>query len=201
MNNKDNKENKDNIVLFCTGAITGAILVFLLYLLIAYGSKTILPKENEYEVKYGRVTSETTIETDDGHVCGYDTDYAENTNVIIVFKIADKTNLEKYEPIIVKPILEREMNARVFNIESEFDLDNLYKNLESETRLGTVIIEVSRGTVLDNEGNGNDEFGYYRKYDAEKFPPGTLVESVFVYDPTSTAPDSILFRVDTEITR
>lgn len=77
------------------------------------------------------------------------------------------------------------------------DFDALTPILEN--RNGNIIIEVSNGTVLDSDGNGTDDCGYYRHYDVEKFSPGDYIQSVFIYNPDTNSTDDILYRVDTLI--
>lgn len=87
--------------------------------------------------------------------------------------------------------------TKVFYICSESDHEKLLDALE--TRDGKIIIEVSSGTVLDNEGNGQDICGYYVKYDSERFSAGDQVRSVFVYNPKTNYIDDIISRTDTLI--
>lgn len=68
---------------------------------------------------------------------------------------------------------------KVFYIGSVSDHEKLLDALE--TRNGKIIVEMSSGTVLDDEGNGQDICGYYIKYDSERFSAGDQVQSVFVY--------------------
>lgn len=86
---------------------------------------------------------------------------------------------------------------KVFYIGSVSDHEKLLDALE--TRNGKIIVEVSSGTVLDNEGNGKDICGYYIKYDSERFSAGDQVQSVFVYNPDTNAIDDIVSRTDTLI--
>lgn len=51
----------------------------------------------------------------------------------------------------------------VYHVTTEKEYDTLFNALEN--RDGKVIIEISYGTVADNDGNGTDDFGYYRHYD------------------------------------
>lgn len=87
--------------------------------------------------------------------------------------------------------------TEVFYISFASDHEKLLDALE--TRNGKIIIEVSSGTVLDNEGNGQDICGYYIKYDSERFSAGDQVQSVFVYNPDTNAIDDIVSRTDTLI--
>lgn len=84
--------------------------------------------------------------------------------------------------------------TEVFYISSESDHEKLLDALEN--RNGKIIIEVSSGTVLDNEGNGRDICGYYIKYDSERFSAGNEVQSVFVYNPETNYIDDIISRTD-----
>ena len=87
--------------------------------------------------------------------------------------------------------------TEVFYIGSESDHEKLLDALEN--RNGKIIIEVSSGTVLDDEGHGRDICGYYIKYDSERFSAGNEVQSVFVYNPDTNAIDDIVSRTDTLI--
>ena len=86
---------------------------------------------------------------------------------------------------------------KVFYIGSVSDHEKLLDALE--TRNGKIIVEVSSGTVLDNEGNGQDICGYYIKYDSNRFSAGDQVQSVFVYNPETNYIDDIISRTDTLI--
>ena len=87
--------------------------------------------------------------------------------------------------------------TEVFYISSASDHEKLLDALE--TRNGKIIIEVSSGTVLDDEGHGRDICGYYIKYDSERFSAGDQVQSVFVYNPETNYIDDIVSRADTLI--
>ena len=50
-----------------------------------------------------------------------------------------------------------------------------------ENRNGKIIIEVIETTVLDNDGNASDAFGFYVKYESGKYRKGDRVQTVFVY--------------------
>ena len=92
---------------------------------------------------------------------------------------------------------ESESLTEVFYIGSVSDHEKLLDALEN--RDGKIIIEVSSGTVLDNEGNGQDICGYYIKYDSSRFSAGDQVQSVFVYNPETNYIDDIVYRTDTLI--
>ena len=87
--------------------------------------------------------------------------------------------------------------TEVFYISSESDHEKLLDALEN--RNGKIIVEMSSGTVLDDEGNGQDICGYYIKYDSERFSAGDQVQSVFVYNPETNYIDDIVSRTDTLI--
>ena len=65
-----------------------------------------------------------------------------------------------------------------------------------ENRNGRIIIELIDATVLDDNGNGSDSFGFYVKYDSGQFSKGDKVRSVFVYNPDTNYFDDIVCRVD-----
>ena len=92
---------------------------------------------------------------------------------------------------------ESESLTEVFYICSESDHEKLLEALEN--RDGKIVVEVSNGTVLDDEGNGKDSFGYYIKYDSSRFFAGDQVQSVFVYNPETNYIDDIVSRADTLI--
>ena len=85
-------------------------------------------------------------------------------------------------------------NTEVYFTRTKNDYDAMTEILEN--RKGKIIIEVIEATVLDDEGNGSDQFGFYVKYDAKRFSKGDKVQSVFVYNPDSNYIDDILYRVD-----
>lgn len=87
--------------------------------------------------------------------------------------------------------------TEVFYIGSDSDHEKLLDALEN--RDGKIVIEVSSGTVLNNEGNGKDICGYYIKYDSSRFSAGDQVQSVFVYNPDTNYIDDIVSRTDTLI--
>lgn len=87
--------------------------------------------------------------------------------------------------------------TEVFYIGSDSDHEKLLDALEN--RNGKIVIEVSNGTVLDNEGNGQDICGYYIKYNSNRFSAGDQVQSVFVYNPETNYIDDIISRTDTLI--
>lgn len=63
-------------------------------------------------------------------------------------------------------------------------------------RNGKIIIKVIEATVLDDDGNASDQFGFYVKYDSERFSKGDKVKSVFIYNPDTNYLDDILYRSD-----
>lgn len=87
--------------------------------------------------------------------------------------------------------------TEVFYIGSESDHEKLLDVLKN--RNGKIVIEISTGTVLDTDGNGQDISGYYRKYDSSRFSAGDRVQSIFVYNPENNFIDDILYRLDIKI--
>ncbi len=83
----------------------------------------------------------------------------------------------------------------VYHVTTEKEYDTLFNALEN--RDGKIIIEISYGTVADNDGNGTDDFGYYRHYDNDRFSINDSVQSVFVYNPDSNYTDDILYQIET----
>ena len=45
----------------------------------------------------------------------------------------------------------------------------------------------------------SDQFGFYVKYDSERFHKGDKVQSIFVYNPETNYLDDIIYRADTLI--
>lgn len=85
-------------------------------------------------------------------------------------------------------------NVEVYFTRTQKNYDELTEVLEH--RNGKIIVEVIEATVLDDEGNGSDKFGFYVKYDSMRFSKGDKVQSVFVYNPDTNYTDDILYRVD-----
>lgn len=88
-------------------------------------------------------------------------------------------------------------NTEIYFTRTQKDYDAMTEILEN--RNGKIIIEVIEATVLDDEGNGSDQFGFYVKYDSKRFSKGDKVQSVFVYNPDTNYIDDILYRIDTLI--
>ena len=83
--------------------------------------------------------------------------------------------------------------VKIFYTDSTEQFDACTEALES--RHGEIIVEIVHGTVLDDEGNGQLDSGYYIKYHTGK--KGDRIESIFVYNGNSTALDDIEYRQDT----
>lgn len=90
--------------------------------------------------------------------------------------------------------LHRWDNVEIYFTRTQKDYDKLTEVLEH--RDGKIIIEVIEATVLDDDGNGSDQFGFYVKYDSTRFSKGDKVQSVFVYNPDTNYTDDFLYRVD-----
>lgn len=88
-------------------------------------------------------------------------------------------------------------NTEVYFTRSKSDYDRMTEILEN--RKGKIIIEVIEATVLDDDGNACDAFGFYVKYDSGKYEKGDRVQTAFVYNPENNYLDDILYRVDTLI--
>lgn len=88
-------------------------------------------------------------------------------------------------------------NAEVYFTRTKADYDRMTEVLEN--RNGKIIIEVIEATVLDDEGNACDDFGFYVKYDSGKYEKGDRVQTAFVYNPENNYLDDILYEVDTLI--
>ena len=85
-------------------------------------------------------------------------------------------------------------NTEVYFTRTKEDYDKMTEILEN--RNGKIIIEVIETTVLDNDGNASDAFGFYVKYESGKYRKGDRVQTVIVYNPDSNYPDDILYRLD-----
>lgn len=83
--------------------------------------------------------------------------------------------------------------VKIFYTDGKEQFDACTKALES--RHGEIIVEVVHGTMLDDEGNGQLDSGYYIKYHTGK--KGDRIESIFVYNADSTVLDDIEYRQDT----
>ena len=70
---------------------------------------------------------------------------------------------------------------------------------EDYNKMTEIIIKVIETTVLDNEGNASDAFGFYVKYESGKYEKGDRVQTAFVYNPENNYLDDILYRFDTLI--
>lgn len=88
-------------------------------------------------------------------------------------------------------------NAEVYFTRTKADYDRMTEILEN--RKGKIIIEVIEATVLDDDGNACDDFGFYVKYDSGKYEKGDRVQTAFVYNPENNYLDDILYRFDTLI--
>lgn len=88
---------------------------------------------------------------------------------------------------------EADDRVKIFYTDGKEQFDACTKALES--RHGEIIVEIVHGTVLDAEGNGQLDNGYYIKYHTGK--KGDRIESFFVYNADSTALDDIEYRQDT----
>ena len=88
-------------------------------------------------------------------------------------------------------------NTEIYFTRTQKDYDAMTEILEN--RNGKIIIEVIEATVLDDEGNGSDQFGFYVKYDAKQFSRGDKVQSILVYNPNTNYVDDILYKVDSLI--
>ena len=83
--------------------------------------------------------------------------------------------------------------VKIFYTDSKEQFDACTEALEK--RNGEIIVEIVHGTVLDDDGNGQLDSGYYIKYHTGK--KGDRIESIFVYNGNSTALDDIAYRQDT----
>ena len=59
-----------------------------------------------------------------------------------------------------------------------------------------IVVEISNGTVLDDDGNGVDDGGFYICYDNTRFAPGERVRTMCIYNPDTNYIDDIIYRAD-----
>jgi hypothetical protein len=85
-------------------------------------------------------------------------------------------------------------SIRVHHSKTQEDFDRLTSVIEN--RNDRIIIEIIDATVLDDDGNGSDSFGFYVKYDSGRYSIGDKVRSIFVYNPGSNYFDDIVYRMD-----
>lgn len=85
-------------------------------------------------------------------------------------------------------------NVQVYHSKTRENFDRLTHVIEN--RNGRIIIEIVDGTVLDNDGNGSDQFGFYVKYDSGRYLKGDKVRSIFVYNSNTNYFDDIVYRMD-----
>ena len=88
-------------------------------------------------------------------------------------------------------------NTEVYFTRTKEDYNKMTDILEN--RNGKIIIKVIETTVLDNEGNASDAFGFYVKYESGKYRKGDRVQTVIVYNPDSNYSDDILYMIDSLI--
>lgn len=129
-------------------------------------------------------------------VRGYhDSINADNISSILYNTVSNVTdNIITSNDVIAGNSLHKWDNTEIYFTRTKADYDAMTEILEN--RNGKIIIEVIEATVLDDYGNGSDQFGFYVKYDARRFSKGDKVQSVFVYNPDSNYIDDILYRVD-----
>lgn len=85
-------------------------------------------------------------------------------------------------------------SIRVHHSKTQEDFDSLTSVIEN--RNDRIIIEMIDATVLDDDGNGSDSFGFYVKYDSGRYSKGDKVRSVFVYNSGTNYFDDIVYRID-----
>ncbi|MEY8414516.1 hypothetical protein AALB51_25290 [Lachnospiraceae bacterium 62-26] len=85
-------------------------------------------------------------------------------------------------------------NVQVYHSKTREDFDSLTSVIENGN--DRIIIEMIDATVLDDDGNGSDSFGFYVKYDSGRYSKGDKVRSIFVYNPDTNYFDDIVCRVD-----
>ena len=88
-------------------------------------------------------------------------------------------------------------NTEVYFTRTKEDYNKMTDILEN--RNGKIIIKVIETTVLNNEGNASDAFGFYVKYESGKYTKGDRVQTVLVYNTDSNYSDNILYMIDSLI--
>lgn len=79
--------------------------------------------------------------------------------------------------------------------------DEAFEVIETRANTDTVYIEIDKGVVLDEDGNGelqnapNPEFNYI-SYAGVNADPGTEITTYCVYNPDNNAEDDIIARYD-----
>jgi hypothetical protein len=120
-------------------------------------------------------------------------------NVITTTDRADKADQNKMSRVELAQLQNKKQFAldsvEIYQIANREEF-NLFLT-ELENRNGKVIIEISSGTVLDGQGNGVDNCGYYRHYYI--FSAGDKIQTMFVYNPYTDYRDDIQYRVDTVV--
>lgn len=134
--------------------------------------------------------------TAQGYQAGTSTDNIGNIVYNTISNVTDSITASN-EALAADKVLHGWDNTEVYFTRTKKDYDAMTEILES--RNGKIIIEVIEATVLDAEGNGSDQFGFYVKYNSKRFSKGDKVQSVFVYNPDTNYVDDILYRVDSLI--
>lgn len=115
-----------------------------------------------------------------------------NASAASTGKVSSNDMMNDYAGISVMEIIKDSIQVQHSKTREEFDrLTSVIEN-----RNGRIIIEMIDATVLDDDGNGSDQFGFYVKYDSGRFSKGDKVRSVFVYNPDTNYFDDIVCRID-----
>lgn len=85
-------------------------------------------------------------------------------------------------------------SIRVHHSKTQEDFDSLTSVIEN--RNDRIIIELIDATVLDDDRNESDSFGFYVKYDSGRYSKGDKVRSIFVYHSGTNYFDDIVYRID-----
>lgn len=80
-----------------------------------------------------------------------------------------------------------------YYLQTQEDFNEFNEILESRN---WIVVEISNGTVLDDDGNGVDDGGFYICYDNTKFAPGEHVRTMCIYNPDTNYIDDIIYRAD-----
>lgn len=92
---------------------------------------------------------------------------------------------------------ETESKVQIFRTDTPDNLVEMQEYIENNTA-GDIVVEISKGTVTGENGDGETDSGYYIHYSGN-YEVNDRVESVFIYNPTTQYIDDVLYRQDTKI--
>lgn len=119
------------------------------------------------------------------------------SNIITRNSITSKNMTEYKQVQSIKVITAISNSVEVHHIKTQKDYNKLTPIIEN--RNGRIVIEMIDCLVLDDNGNGSDQFGFYVKYDSRRFSKGDKVRSIFMYNSDTNYFDDIVCRTDSLI--